>query len=187
MNKNDIIHHSFVGEWITNFDAFQNALESETTYMSNLTRSLSLVLDEFYENIKFVGVSSTTGNGFSDFLEACTVAEVEYEQFYKAEYEKFKQKKLEKEQKQQADQFKQFEKDFTEDQVIGSNRRIKQDQIENRRGGPQIYSTFQSEDNEETKAKSQAAEEEDDPVDDKLEFESFKKFLSSQKPEPLNK
>lgn len=188
MNKNDIIHHSFVGEWITNFDAFQNALESETSYMSNLTRSLSLVLDEFYENIKFVGVSSTTGNGFSDFLEACKVAEKEYEQFYKAEYEKFKQKKLEKEQKQQAEQFKKFERDFVQDQVVGSSRLISEENAAGRRGGPQIYSTFQNEENEEAGARHQAeADEDDEPVDDKLEFESFKKFLSSQKTEPLNK
>lgn len=188
MNKNDIIHHSFVGEWITNFDAFQNALESETSYMSNLTRSLSLVLDEFYENIKFVGVSSTTGNGFSDFLEACKVAEKEYEQFYKAEYEKFKQKKLEKEQKQQTEQFKKFERDFVQDQVVGSSRLISEENAAGRRGGPQIYSTFQNEENEEAGARNRAdADEDDEPVDDKLEFESFKKFLSSQKTEPLNK
>ena len=60
--KNDIIHHSFAGEWMQNFEAFQNALDSETTYTSNLTRSMSLVLDEFYQNIN-VCASFTLSQG----------------------------------------------------------------------------------------------------------------------------
>jgi len=179
MNKNDIVHHSFVGEWITNFDSFQNALENETSYMSNLTRSLSLVLDEFYENINFVGVSSTTGSGFSDFFEAVKTAELDYSQNYKAEYEKFKQKKLEKEEKKRLEHLANFEKDFASDKVLGNNKEssiITEDAP--RRSGPQIYSTYKNEDDEESEFRQDPDEK--DEESEKLEFESFKNFLNSQ-------
>jgi hypothetical protein len=75
-------------------------LDNETSYVSNLTRSLSLVLDEFYKNIKvcltdrhcrydlsistflffkFVGLSSITGAGVGEFFDVVKLAVDEYE------------------------------------------------------------------------------------------------------------
>ena len=182
MNKNDIIHHSFIGEWLTNFESFQNALENETSYMSNLTRSLSLVLDEFYQNINFVGVSSATGNGFSDLVNAIKVAEDDYDKNYKPEYEKFKQKKLEKENQKQQEQLKKFEKDLREDklsEVLETKSSIVNEEKTRMKSNSkvEIVSSIKGDESDD---EATNVNEDAENVNEKLEFESFKRFLEQQ-------
>ena len=60
-NKTDVQPHDFALEWMSDFEEFQAALashsgtrdsEGEPTYMNSLMNSMSLVLDEFYKNLK---------------------------------------------------------------------------------------------------------------------------------------
>ena len=67
---------------MTDINAFQEALSQETTYISSLAQSMSSVLDEFYEGLRSVGVSSMTGAGVDDFFKAVEEAVEEYETEY---------------------------------------------------------------------------------------------------------
>lgn len=67
-NKIDILDHSFALEWMKDFEQFDLNLSKVDTYLSSLSRSLSLVLEEFYKNIEACGVSAVTSKGF-DKLE----------------------------------------------------------------------------------------------------------------------
>ena len=75
----DIVRHDYAVEWMQDFEAFELALNACETYNANLARSLSLTLDEFYKDLKTVGVSAVTGEGFDDFLAAVQDAAVEFE------------------------------------------------------------------------------------------------------------
>jgi len=74
-SKVDVMSSNVCMEWMENYESFQLALDNfmdngNSSYYTSLTRSLSLVLDEFYSTTiaqHKVGISSITGEGINDF------------------------------------------------------------------------------------------------------------------------
>ncbi|KAB5571975.1 putative ATP binding protein [Coniochaeta sp. 2T2.1] len=103
-NKADVKDPSFAKEWMTDYDAFQEALQADENgnafggmegeggmgsgYMGSLLNSMSLMLEEFYSHLSVVGVSSMTGQGIDKFFEAVAEKAEEFKRDYQPELEK---------------------------------------------------------------------------------------------------
>ncbi|CAN3373172.1 hypothetical protein DIURU_001175 [Diutina rugosa] len=118
-NKTDVQSADFAKEWMTDFEAFQQALINDrdengdgSGYMMSLINSMSLMLEEFYCQLDVVGVSSYTGSGFDDFLKAVDNKVEEYNTYYKAERERILKKKEDDEKKRQAKNLNKLMKDM---------------------------------------------------------------------------
>ncbi|KAF2202942.1 hypothetical protein GQ43DRAFT_367972 [Delitschia confertaspora ATCC 74209] len=119
-NKTDAQDAGFAKEWMTDFEAFQEALRNEeeggsfggetapfgggSGYMGSLLNSMSLVLEEFYKHLSVVGVSAMTGSGIDEFFKSVEEKRLEFERDYKPELERRKEQrekeKVEKREKE---------------------------------------------------------------------------------------
>ena len=79
-NKLDLVKENKVIEWLQDFQSLQDALKKKDDYISTFSSSLSLLLAEFYKTIKYVSVSSKTGEGFDELLSKCEEIRKKYEE-----------------------------------------------------------------------------------------------------------
>ena len=88
-NKIDVLDHSFAERWMKDFDEFDASLSQVDTYLSSLSRSMSLVLEEFYSHILSIGVSALTQKGFDkELLDKFDQAKKEYDEIFLPEVQK---------------------------------------------------------------------------------------------------
>ncbi|KAF2154728.1 XPA-binding protein [Myriangium duriaei CBS 260.36] len=117
-NKTDVKDPSESIEWMRDFESFQAALRREeeteteggaggTGYMSSLLNSMSLVLEEFYNNLSVVGVSSMTGDGVDDFFAAVESKRAEFDAEYAPELQR---RRAEREAEKEGNREKEVER-----------------------------------------------------------------------------
>ncbi|KAM1305882.1 hypothetical protein TB2_008235 [Malus domestica] len=111
-NKIDVAQHQFALEWMEDFETFQAAVNADSSYSSNLAQSLSLVLDEFYKNLRSVGVSAVTGAGMKDFFNAIEASADEYMETYKADLDKRRAEKQRLEEEHRKENMEKLRKDM---------------------------------------------------------------------------
>lgn len=111
-NKIDVTPHAFALEWMQDSQVFDDACRTGGTYMSNLTQSMGLMLQEFYQHLTTVGVSALTGMGMDDFFEATKKAAREYEAEYLPELLRRINLKQEQEAQRQKEQLDKVAKDM---------------------------------------------------------------------------
>lgn len=109
-NKIDVMPHSFLQEWMTDFEKVGSALSRETSYVASLARSMSLAMEEFYKNLRSVGVSAVTGQGCAEFEQAVDAAREEFHSSYVPFLLEQRRDMEEKRQRKVQEQIREFEK-----------------------------------------------------------------------------
>ena len=122
-NKADVQDYGLIESWMRDYQVimmsqcdmqvFQDAVSdtNSDSFMIPLTRSMGLVLEEFYNTMRTVGVSSVTGEGIGDLLDAIKEAKEEYFAVFLESIRKRREEKAKEESKRQREIMKKVTED----------------------------------------------------------------------------
>jgi len=111
-NKSDVNDAETPIRWLHDFEAFQEELMAYQSMSSELVRSMSLVLEEFYNHLRAVAVSAVTGDGIDDLFDAIQDARKEYYADYKPMLDQKIKEKIAQDAEQKLASLKALKKDI---------------------------------------------------------------------------
>lgn len=195
-NKTDVKDASFAKEWMTDFEAFQDALRQDeesdslggveggghggSGYMGSLLNSMSLMLEEFYSHLSMVGVSSRMGTGVDEFFEAVEEKKQEFLRDYLPELERRRQEREDQKKKSRDKELGRMMSDMS----VGGQASQQQSGINND-SDVEVASDDDDEDSDEEAAKEGLQERYQAAMGDNensiLADASFAKYLHKQR------
>lgn len=191
-NKTDVKDAEFAKEWMTDFEAFQEALRRDedadalggveggghggSGYMGSLLNSMSLMLEEFYAHLSVVGVSSRLGTGIDEFFEAVEEKREEFVRDYLPELER---RRTEREKHKKESREKELDK-MMQGMSVGAQQAPKTDDDE------VDVASDEDEDDSDDEAKKESLQERyeaalGDNEDSVMADASFAKYLYTQR------
>jgi putative protein kinase ArgK-like GTPase of G3E family len=94
------------------FEKFHEVVDADGSFASDLSRSMSLVLDEFYKHLKRAGVSAMSGEGMEELFDQVGRCRKEYLNEYWPELRKRKEALKAEDEKRRAEALERMRKDL---------------------------------------------------------------------------
>ncbi|KAH0483644.1 MAG: uncharacterized protein KVP18_004955 [Porospora cf. gigantea A] len=120
-NKTDLASWHERAAWLDDIDAFCSATQTEDSYAGSLSRSCGITMMEFYQSIRHTGVSSATGDNFSEFVVKLEEAYQEYQSDYVDWLQVQRDAVRMKREQEAASSHQAFQEDLDRDLVLKSS------------------------------------------------------------------